>query len=138
MTEKPYRCRTCGGTDHVVRSNGYRRCMACYKRTMTRLKETGWIHQNYRKNHLRSKFGITQAQYDLMFQEQGGRCAICKRPQEECGAALAVDHCHRRGTVRGLLCTHCNTSIGKFEDSPETLIAAYEYLLTHSQGGEAA
>jgi len=41
---------------------------------------------------------------------------------------LYVDHCHSSGKVRGLLCHHCNTALGKFQDSVEVLSSAIDYL----------
>jgi hypothetical protein len=58
---------------------------------------------------------------------QDGRCAICrKKPQT--GRRLSVDHDHKTGEVRGLLCTLCNQGLGYFKDDPGRLGAALEYL----------
>jgi hypothetical protein len=75
---------------------------------------------------LRKRFGITANQYDGMYLSQGGVCAICYKP--EIGQRLSVDHCHKTGKVRGLLCDTCNTTLGKFEDIPERFISAAIYL----------
>ena len=64
-----------------------------------------------------------------MLGAQNGRCAICGRPETEAGG-LAVDHCHATGKVRGLLCTLCNTALGKFRDRTDILRAAIRYLET--------
>jgi hypothetical protein len=74
---------------------------------------------------LKRKFNITKEQYDTMLHEQGGVCAICKGV---CTRALAVDHCHTTGKVRGLLCNNCNRGIGHLKDSVEILEAAINYL----------
>ena len=69
-----------------------------------------------------------------MLQDQDGKCAICKREESACASitkkvrALAVDHCHVTGNVRGLLCRACNLGIGHFEDNLETLEEAIKYL----------
>lgn len=80
--------------------------------------------------HLRQKYGLTLAQYEAMRDEQGGLCAICRRPPDVKG--LAVDHDHATGSVRALLCGNCNTALGKFGDSPELMRAAIAYLDEHS------
>jgi Recombination endonuclease VII len=69
-------------------------------------------------------YGISLEDYDVMFERQGGACAICKRT----GVTLCVDHCHLTGEVRGLLCIRCNSAIGFCSDDPAVLLAAAEYL----------
>jgi hypothetical protein len=81
-------------------------------------------------------FGITRGQYGDMLLAQGGCCAICRQPETATRnglvKALAVDHCHTSGEIRGLLCVACNTGIGKFKDNRDTLLAAIKYLDKHS------
>jgi hypothetical protein len=74
------------------------------------------------------KYGISQDQYDEMFQSQNGVCAVCKNPEIIKDAPLRVDHNHVTGKVRGLLCHHCNVALGHFKDDPSRLQAALEYL----------
>lgn len=74
------------------------------------------------------KFNITLDDYNKMFMEQEGCCAICSKHQSEFDKALAIDHDHKTGEVRGLLCMHCNTALGKFYDKEDNLIRAVEYL----------
>ena len=94
--------------------------------------------EQYRKHQLKYKYGITIADYNLMLNRQGGTCAICneKNFTREKGThnnkavpmSLAVDHNHKTGQVRGLLCNGCNTSLGKFKDDPVLLEKAIQYL----------
>jgi hypothetical protein len=73
------------------------------------------------------KYGWTVERYNEVLEEQDYRCKICgKYPNK---TALAVDHCHETGKVRGLLCTKCNTGLGLFCDSPELLIKAFRYIM---------
>lgn len=82
-----------------------------------------------------SAYGITATDYDSMFEEQGGRCAICRMPETSGRASmwgsgakrLAVDHCHVTGRVAGLLCERCNKSLGGFREDPEVILAAARY-----------
>ena len=79
------------------------------------------------------KYGITLEQYNQMLDAQGGVCAICKKPETAKGnhgtaRELAVDHCHDTGKVRGLLCSQCNTAIGKLTLADGTLESASQYL----------
>lgn len=85
-----------------------------------------------RESHLRRMFGLTLDDYDAMLKAQDGVCAICKE-QETCtrnGVVkhLAVDHDHKTGKVRGLLCQHCNQLFGHARESVAILRAAIAYL----------
>ena len=82
--------------------------------------------------YYKRKYGITLADYNQMFSDQGGACAICNTHQCATGRALAVDHDHQTGKVRGLLCQACNTAIGKLKDDPELIKKAAEYVASHA------
>lgn len=79
---------------------------------------------------LKKNYGITLGDYEALLAEQGGKCFICGTPESEWGS-LAVDHCHKTGRLRKLLCFSCNTSIGKFNDDPALLRKAADYLEAH-------
>jgi hypothetical protein len=91
--------------------------------------------KNYRKEHidydwrerqLKNLYGIAIEEYNLLFQKQNGKCAICNNTQLD--RRLAVDHDHKTGKIRGLLCQKCNTALGRFEDNSELLKRAIQYL----------
>ena len=75
---------------------------------------------------LKERYGLTEAQWDEMFQTQGGKCAICLKPQH--GRRLAVDHDHKSGKVRGLLCWRCNKYLISNHRDPELFYSAGRYL----------
>lgn len=83
--------------------------------------------------HLRSKYGLTLKDYERMLDQGGGGCWICGT--EPTARRLHVDHDHKTGKVRGLLCWSCNSSIGRFKDNPELLMRAAAYLI-NAAGGE--
>lgn len=83
-----------------------------------------------RKDQLR-KYGLTVEQYDQMFRQQSGVCAICKQPEVQ-RRNLSVDHKHGTTIVRGLLCVRCNAAIGQLRDDPMYATAAADYLIRHS------
>ncbi len=92
------------------------------------------LNQYHRATWLLRKcrqYGITIAQYEAMYEAQGGLCAICHRPEtieNQWGViALAIDHNHITDKVRGLLCKECNTKLAVLEDL-EYVIAAQRYL----------
>lgn len=76
---------------------------------------------------LKSKYGLTLAQYEAMVVKQAGRCAICQDELGE-GRKSHVDHDHRSGRVRGILCNNCNGGLGKFRDRIDLLYSAIRYL----------
>lgn len=68
-----------------------------------------------------------------MLASQGGGCAICGKVRLTKGKQyMAIDHCHVTGKVRGILCNWCNKGLGLFEDKPENLTQAIEYLAKES------
>jgi len=109
------------------------RCKACAKVCRSRYNRTS---KGKRKTHLRNLlkgYGITVAEYDALLAGQGGLCAICRQPETRKGPfggvrRLGVDHCHKTGRVRGLLCHRCNSAIGYFDDDPSLLRVAISYL----------
>lgn len=79
--------------------------------------------------HYKSKYGITQDDWDAMYSAQGGVCAICKVPgRTGKHKILSVDHCHTTGRVRGLLCSICNSAIGSLGETPEQWEVVWRYL----------
>jgi hypothetical protein len=92
----------------------------------------------FRESGMKKSFGIDMAEYQRMFVEQKGVCAICGKPETMIGHGkvkwLAVDHDHTTGKVRGLLCAHCNQAIGKFEENIEVMESAIRYLKKHQVG----
>ncbi len=79
-----------------------------------------------RELYIRSKYGLSSAQFNSMLDQQSGVCAIC-----EDVPPTAVDHDHDTGRVRGLLCANCNFGIGFLRDSARILNSAVEYLAKH-------
>lgn len=75
---------------------------------------------------------MTPDDYYKMYEEQGGVCKICSLPETKGRGAknkrLAVDHDHKTGKVRGLLCGNCNTGIGLLKDDWKILTLAIIYL----------
>lgn len=76
---------------------------------------------------LKCYYGIDELDFELLFSVQNGACAIC-RGQNNSGRALCVDHCHKTGQVRGLLCGACNAKLGYWQDDILLMQRACEYL----------
>lgn len=83
--------------------------------------------QAYRYN-LKKNYGVTEADYLKMLAKQNGVCKICQQNSHLKSGRLALDHCHKTGKVRGLLCTRCNAGIGMFNDDLERIKKAIAYL----------
>lgn len=95
-----------------------------YKKEWEKLNrhKSGHVHE------IRKNYGITIEQYNSLFENQKGACAICGKHQTQEFRRLTVDHCHATGVIRGLLCSVCNRALGLFRDNPELLNKAVEYL----------
>jgi hypothetical protein len=125
------------------------------KREKNRLKNIEWRKKNpenylrsaakYRNNNrtkirkykLGVKYGVTLEEYDVMFQKQNGKCSICGKEETTINfgtkqvQALAVDHCHKTGKIRELLCQDCNQGLGLFNDDPDRIQKAADYIDKH-------
>jgi hypothetical protein len=130
-------CRLCSKPFEANRpglvycSNG---CSAQSQRISARKRATpkSKIKKNMRK------YDLTPEDYDRMFEEQGGLCAICAKTETATRNGklkrLGVDHDHHTGRVRGLLCQSCNTGIGLFKDNLIIILHAARYIeqnITH-------
>ena len=89
-----------------------------------------------RIHSLKNKYGITIEQYDKMHKSQNGVCSICGNPEmtkykDRTTQRLSIDHDHKTGLIRGLLCRKCNTSLSAFEDDIDILASAISYLVNN-------
>jgi hypothetical protein len=93
----------------------------------------GFKRARYLK-HILKEYDFTEARYEDLLWEQNNRCAICRVDHDEYvlgsknHSVFCIDHCHSTGKVRGLLCSVCNSGLGKLKDSPELLERALHYL----------
>ena len=86
-------------------------------------------HKEYGKKYsIKYWYNLENKDYDKIFNEQKGCCAICGVHQSKLKRALSVDHDHKTNEVRGLLCIKCNVALGIFNDSIELLDRAKHYL----------
>lgn len=150
LTEK--RCSACREVKPVSRFNRYKdekavltgwryysRCIECSradsreygkqnkKRRNARLR--AWRAANPekaalldRRKRLRQNYGLTPDEADAILASNDGRCLICND-----AAAVAIDHCHQTGRVRGGLCLSCNTFLGRVEANPTIITRMVEY-----------
>lgn len=85
--------------------------------------------KSYQPTRRALRYGLTTSQVEELLARQGGRCVICSTTEPKGRYnEWAIDHCHKTGEVRGLLCNSCNTSLGGFEDDTLRLQKAIDYL----------
>lgn len=106
-------------------------CKKC--RSMTAQKRYAGNRKPNRELGLKYRYGLTLEQYDLIWEAQEGVCVICGKPEiteRTPGVvfSLCVDHDHKTGRIRGLLCRRCNAGLGNFKDSADNLTRAAAYL----------
>src|SRR2546425_1185456 len=83
------------------------------------------------RTRTKPRCGLSDEEYMRMFLSQDGVCAICENPPKTYN--LAVDHDHRTGIVRGLLCSYCNRMIGTaWRGNLESWRRALRYLEKHA------
>ena len=144
-------CKKCGQVkdladfDKDVRNTGTKgkgvvsACKACRRPVekawrVTNGKQVADYNRGYYKANATyqkvSRYGLSVDEYEAMLSAQNGVCKICQKPQE--GKALAIDHDHKTGKVRGLLCETCNRGIGCLQDDPALLRSAISYIEDHS------
>ena len=81
-----------------------------------------------RKYELKRLYGITLEDYNLLLKNQNYGCAICDKKVESKLKNLHIDHDHRTGKVRGLLCIQCNVTLGMLQDDPILVKKVLQYL----------
>lgn len=82
----------------------------------------------YSKSRIKNTYGIEYSHVESLIKSQSNRCAICSNIFKEL-SEMHIDHCHKSGNVRGLLCHNCNSGIGMLKDSADIIFSAYEYLI---------
>lgn len=132
-------CRKCGDEKPI---NEYRHpwmphCQTCMKlRRQDQYRKKGGREYMYGQ-HLANRYGMTLEEYRGRVAAQGGCCAICgDRPEGK--QRLHVDHSHKTGAVRDLLCRACNHALGNAQDDPARLRAMIAYLERHADGQSGA
>lgn len=106
-----------------------RQCMQCSRDKAKAYAKT----DKSRNNRLNKTYGLTLSDLDT-----ATHCEICKVElirRGQAGDAVCVDHDHKTGKVRGILCNNCNRGLGMFKDNPDTISKAITYLERSVQDG---
>ena len=141
-------CSLCGLTKPLtdfyketrVKDGRAKRCKLCHCKITEKYRKENpelyrkastkhWNGLDNKKKHANwlKRYGLTHEKYIEMLEQQNGCCKICTK---ECssGMNLSVDHCHKTGKVRGLLCKKCNSALGMLNDDALLFKAAISYL----------
>jgi hypothetical protein len=112
------------------RKSGYKTiCKECIKKDPLTEDRKKKMKVYGRKYHLNKKYNLTEEDYIAKLIEQNHKCFICGVDEQEVSAKrLFVDHCHKTGKIRKLLCHSCNAGLGLFKDSVQNLTKAISYL----------
>ena len=89
--------------------------------------------KTYNRTQSLRKYNLTQLEFDSMLKKQGGGCACCGT--KDSWRNLAVDHNHKTGEVRGILCDRCNRAAGLLADSPSRALNLHRYLTERGHYG---
>jgi hypothetical protein len=122
---KHYQCKDCNYASHLA----------------YRAADRGrYLRKSRGANFRKRGWNITAAQYDELLMAQGGLCGICRGVETQKHGSghvksLAVDHDHKTGAIRGLLCSWCNKGLGLFRDDPTLLTFAMAYLARSAKRG---
>lgn len=125
------RCTVCGETKDITEfasaGKGKKRaqCKPCLAR-----KKREYYKRNpdkARRRNLLTYYGITVEEFDKMAEAQNNCCAACLKPTDQ----LHVDHDHKTGKVRELLCMNCNLALGHVQDNIQRLIQLRDYAIKH-------
>lgn len=139
----PRFCKACRADREVSRGKergaGVRRCHKCETPVPDAAGKPGKTvcascridqrtnRQAYERRRTLRKYGLTQEQYDQLLAGQGGRCPGCGT--DEPGAkGWCIDHCHKGGQVRALMCFRCNLVVGQVNEDPVILRALADWL----------
>ena len=131
-----FKCSTC--KIELNKENGYfsKEALAShYCKLHHKEKARVWRKNNknkVRNNRFKSLYGITTKDYETMFKNQGGKCELCDDLWLN-GKLLCVDHDHKTGKVRALLCERHNWLLGNAKDDILTLYKAADYLEKHKK-----
>ena len=130
---KKRKCRTCKEELPIEKFKTYfdKRVNKTYVKT-----DCHSCHKHLcRTRHYKERYNITLEEYDSLVEKQKGKCKICGTTDPKSAGRFVIDHNHKTGEVRGLLCQPCNAMLGQAQDSVIILQKAIMYLLENGSYG---
>lgn len=129
--KKAYRCKKCQSEDNTNQYVAHIEKRKKYSKEYEKIRRNRPTNYKVKKNKALKykKYGITEDKYREMVLNQNNLCKICKEMTSTIShGKLVIDHCHKTGVVRGLLCGSCNVMLGNAKDSIKILKSAIDYL----------
>ena len=108
--------------DERYKSGFHSWCLNCRRKNQREIRKKPLDYMTT----IKRKYGLLEQQYIKIISEQHEKCAICGNLPN--GKRLGIDHNHKTGEVRGLLCDDCNYGLGRFKDDPLLLKKAILYI----------
>lgn len=98
-----------------------------------RIRRATWLRNNPHKSaiyYIRRKYQLPTLKEaeELFHARNNGECVVCGVHQDR----MHIDHCHKSGKIRGILCSGCNVALGQVQDNPATLRSLANYLEKHA------
>ncbi len=121
-------CRDCGDDLETASDKKRGVCSTCQC-----IRTSMWQKNNKEKVALKARrhklktYGITESIYESMLIKQGKTCKICGKINKN-NKKLTIDHCHKTGVVRGLLCVKCNSALGLVDENLDVLSRLMRYV----------
>ena len=112
-------------------------CKVCANEYNKKRNKRLYTEAFVRAKNLKQLYGISSEVYQAMFLAQNGVCAACGQPETTLDFRtkqvknLQIDHCHKTGKVKALLCKECNNALGLLHDDPERIRLLLRYVILH-------
>ena len=120
-------CKTCGILKHYYEF-GYQRNKGCYAGYQAHTSCKICTRKRKFETHLLRMYNLTLEEYEQMEEDQDGKCYLCGNEPTDIFQKLVVDHCHKTGEVRKLLCRGCNIHLAKYEACEDYFNKVSKYL----------
>lgn len=118
-------CKLCNDV-HVMETRSLR--IGARSKKCNQYRAPNWSGLEREDAIIRRQYGISMQEFDRLLEFQKHGCAICNKPITKLSRRMNIDHDHKTGQVRGLLCSGCNTGLGHLGDDVQGLKRALEYL----------
>jgi hypothetical protein len=123
------KCKTCNQKTPIsaIVNGACLLCINAYNTYIKPVEEKRKAKEAQKHKQRLKKYGLTDESFKELMINQQGRCAICKKIKHR----LVIDHCHKCGKTRKLLCNSCNTGLGLLGDSAKIIRRALQYVRDH-------